>query len=303
MRCSQRTAFLVRLALLTLSLQLLVPQFLLAQNVEQDKATSCLWSITAGDTTIYLLGSIHVLKEEHYPLHNAIYQAFRAASHLVFEVNLDEISSPVAQRNSLTKGLFTDGRTLQEVLTPENFAFTKTQLKKLGYGIELFGRMKPWMLATTITLLELQKLGFETGLGVDQHIFQQAKAQGKTIEGLETIDDQLNLFDGLASHSQEQYLLHTLAEIDSIKQRTQSLIDSWTNGEIEGLQATLDNMKILPDVYDALIIRRNNNWLPQVESYLQNNETTMIVVGTLHLIGEHGLLARLKEKGYVIKQL
>ncbi|WP_447969718.1 TraB/GumN family protein [Nitrospira sp. M1] len=297
----QRRAFLLSLALFTF--QLLSPHFLLAQDVAHNNATSCLWSVTSGKNTAYLLGSVHVLKKENYPLHNTIDQAFRAASHLVFEVNLEEISSPLAQRRSLTKGLYTDGRTLKDVLSPENFAFTKTTLEKHGYGIELFSRMKPWMLATTITIVELQKLGFETGLGVDQHFFQKAKVQGQTIEGLETVEYQLNLFDGLSPNTQEQYLLQTLSEIDVLEQQTRQLVDSWTHGRIEGLEVMLEKMKKFPEMYEALIIRRNNNWLPQVESYLQNNETSMIVVGTLHLIGEQGLLALLKEKGYVITQL
>ncbi|GJL66838.1 MAG: GumN protein [Nitrospirales bacterium] len=259
--------------------------------------------MTSGKNTIYLLGSVHVLKQENYPLHDTINHAFESASHLVFEVNLEEIASPLTQKYSLSKGLYTDGLTLQDALSPENLAFVKSKLKKRGYRIEMFNRMKPWMLATTITMLELQKLGFGTNHGVDQHFFQKAKAQRKTVEGLETVEYQLNLFDGLSATTQEQFLLQTLVEVDILEQQTHQLVDSWTHGELEGLEVMLENMKKFPEVYEALITRRNNNWLPHFESYLQQHETTMIVVGTLHLLGKQGLLAMLREKGYVIKQL
>ncbi|GJL50571.1 MAG: GumN protein [Nitrospirales bacterium] len=259
--------------------------------------------MTSDQNTIYLLGSVHVLKQENYPLHDTINQAFESASHLVFEVNLDEISSPLTQKRSLTKGLYTDGRTLRDALSPGNFAFTKSKLKNRGYSIEMFNRMKPWMLATTITILELQKLGFGTDHGVDQHFFQRAKAQGKTVEGLETVEYQLNLFDSLSPKTQEQFLLQTLDEINILEQQTHQLVNSWTHGQIEGLEVMLENMKKFPEVYEALITRRNNSWLPHFESYLQKHETAMIVVGTLHLLGKQGLLAMLQEKGYVIKQL
>ncbi|WP_454063964.1 TraB/GumN family protein [Candidatus Nitrospira salsa] len=303
MRFQQQPGSLFRLILIALTLQLLLPHSLQANDVGQTHATSCLWSVTSGPNTIYLLGSIHVLKQENYPLHDTINQAFESASHLVFEVNLDEISSPLTQKRSLTKGLYTDGRTLRDALSPGNFAFTKSKLKNRGYSIEMFNRMKPWMLATTITILELQKLGFGTDHGVDQHFFQRAKAQGKTVEGLETVEYQLNLFDSLSAKTQEQFLLQTLDEIDILEQQTHQLVNSWTHGQIEGLEVMLENMKKFPEVYEALITQRNNNWLPHFESYLQKHETAMIVVGTLHLLGKQGLLAMLQEKGYVIKQL
>ena len=199
--------------------------------------------------------------------------------------------------------MYTDGQTLENVLSPENYTLAKTKLKKRGYKIELFKLMKPWMLASTITILELQKLGFETIHGVDQHFFEKAKAEGKTIEGLETVEYQLNLFDNLSPKTQEQFLLQTLGEIDILEQQTHQLVESWTHGLIKGLEVMLENMQEFPEVYEALITERNNDWLPHVESFLQKEEPYMMVVGTLHLLGEEGLLAMLKEKGYIIKQL
>ena len=276
---------------------LLVPASLRAE------ATSCLWAVSSANNTVYLLGSVHVLKHDNYPLHDNIYRAFDASSHLVFEVNLDEMSSPLTQLGSLTKGMYTDGQTLANALSPDNYAFVKSKLNERGYGINLFQLMKPWMLATTLTILELQKLGFATDQGVDQHLFQKAKAEGKTVEGFETVDYQLSLFDNLAPDTQEQFLLQTLGELDIIQEQTTELIDAWTDGRIEGLEVMQENMREFPDVYEALITRRNNNWLPSIESYLQKNDSYMIVVGTLHLLGKEGLLAMLKAKGYTIKQL
>ena len=264
---------------------------------------NCLWSVTSSHNTVYLLGSVHVLKQENYPLHDTIYQSFDNAQHLVFEVNLDEMSSPLTQISSLRKGMYTDGRTLSDALSPESYALTQTQLEKHGYNMGMFTLMKPWMLATTITILELQKLGFGTDHGVDQHFFEKAKAEGKSIEGLETVEYQLNLFDSLSPKTQESYLLQTLGEMNSLEQQTHNLVESWTQGRIEGLELMLDDMKKFPEVYEALITQRNKNWLPHVESYLLEHEPYMVVVGTLHLLGEKGLLAMLKEKGYTIAQL
>ncbi len=276
--------------------------FLLTSGLAQAGATNCLWSITSTHNTVYLLGSVHVLKQENYPLHTNIYRAFDAVSHLVFEVNLDDMSSPLTQMSSLKKGMYSDGQTLQDALSPKNYNLTKSKLTNRGYNMEMFKLMKPWMLASTITILELQKLGFGTNHGIDQHFFERAKAEGKTVEGLETVDYQLNLFDSLSPKTQEQFLLQTLEEIDILEKQTHLLVESWTHGRIKGLEVMLENMQNFPEVYEALITKRNIDWLPQIESYLENDAPSMIIVGTLHLLGKKGLLAMLKEKGYVIQQ-
>ncbi len=276
---------------------------LLTPSIPLARGKSCLWSVTSDHTTVYVLGSVHVLKQEHYPLSGPIHQAFDAAQHLIFEVNLDDMSSPITQINSLRKGMLTDGRTLKDVLTSDSYDLAKTTLEKHGYNMGMFTFMKPWMLAMTITILELQKLGFGTDLGVDQHFFEKAKTEGKTIEGLETVDYQLSRFDSLPPRIQEQFLLQTLGELDTLKQETNNLVESWTSGRVESLEVILENMQEFPEVYEALITQRNNNWMPHIEAYLQENEPYMVVVGTLHLVGEEGLLAMLKKKGYVIQQL
>ena len=302
MRFQQHSLSVPKAVLCAVTL-LIMPASLHAEDTAQTTATSCLWSVTSQQNTVYLLGSVHVLKEENYPLQENIDQAFASAPHLVFEVNLDEMSSPLTQLGSLTKGMYTNGQTLKGTLSPESYTLVETKLSHRGYGMTLFQLMKPWMLATTVTILELQKLGFETTQGVDQHLYQRAKLRGKTVEGFETVDYQLSLFDNLSPKTQEQFLLQTLGELDIIEQETNHLVESWIHGRIEGLEIMLENMKDFPDLYEALITQRNKNWLPQVESYLQKDEPYMIVVGTLHLLGEEGLLTMLKEKGYAVNQL
>ena len=244
---------------------LIILIFLLFPINAHADATSCLWKVSSLSNTVYLLGSVHVLRQENYPLHDTIYQAYDSAAHLVFEVDLDDTSSPANQADVLSKGLFDDGRTLQQALSPVNYKLAKKQLEKRGYSMTMFNLMKPWMLASTITILELQKLGFGTEYGVDQHFFHKAKKEGKTIQGLETTEYQLNLFDRLSSKTQELFLLQTLKEINILEQQTEQLVDSWTHGKIKGLEVLLESMQEFPEVYEALITRRNNNWLPHMK--------------------------------------
>ena len=282
---------------------LLAPVHLQATESHIHPPTSCLWKVQSDHNTVYLFGSIHLLKKENYPLHDNIYRALDEASHLVFEVNLDELNTPQVQVEAVAKGMYTNGRSLKDAISPESYAKVNTHLKNRGMSIEMFHLMKPWMMATTITTLELQKLGFQIDQGVDAHIFQRAKSAGKKIEGLETVSYQLGLFDSLSPKTQELFLLQTLEEISILEKETQQIVDSWSQGETEGLAIMLESMRQFPEVYQALITTRNNNWMSHIESYLNQKETYLVVVGTMHFLGDEGLLAMLQEKGFTIEQL
>lgn len=134
---------------------LLSPSHLQAAASHPSSPSSCLWKVQSDQNTLYLLGSIHLLKEENYPLPRNIYQAFEKASHLIFEVNLDELFSSQGQLELASKGMYTNGQSLKDTLSPESYARVKSYLTHQGLGMEPFHRMKPWLMATTITTLEL----------------------------------------------------------------------------------------------------------------------------------------------------
>lgn len=262
----------------------------------------CLWTVRSATNTVYMLGSIHVLQQEHYPLAPAIYEALERSDRIIFEVNLDELASPRVQLQMLTKGFYTNGQTLKDALSASSYEVVGTYLHDQGLSIESFQRVKPWMLATTLTTLELKKLGFAPDQGIDRHLYARAKAKARKIEGLETVEEQLNLFDRLSPKTQELFLLHTLRELTLLREQTQAIVSAWRKGRIEGFEDMLHGIQAFPEVYRALITDRNRRWLPVIESCLDENRPCFVVVGTLHLLGEHGLLALLAEKGYTIQQ-
>ena len=269
----------------------------------EESPTLCLWTVQSETNTVYVLGSIHVLKQQHYPLAPAIYEALEKSDRVVFEVDLEELKSPQVQLKMLTRGFYANRRTLREALSASSYEVIEAYLSDRGLSIEAFQRVKPWMLAATITTLELQKLGFAPDQGVDRHLYAKAKANGKQIEGLETVEEQLNLFDHLSSKTQELFLLHTLRELSLLKRQTQEIVKAWKEGRVEGFERMLHNMQEFPEVYQALITDRNRRWFPGIESYLKDNQPCFVIVGTLHLLGEHGLLAMLETKGYTVRQL
>ncbi len=267
------------------------------------KGQQILWKVESPLNTVFLAGSIHVLQKKHYPLHPVFDEAFNQSSRVMFEVDLDGISSPQAQMNMLRKGLYLNGESLPTVLSPESYATAKTGLAGLGLQIEDFNRMKPWMVATAVMAMELQKLGFESAYGVDRYFFEKAQAMGKAIQGLETVEFQLDLFAKLSPSIQEQFLLQTLEELKSLGAQVRDIVKAWKQGNVQELETLLAGMEEYPELNQALVINRNNDWLPHIEKALQEKEPVLIVVGALHLLGKDGLVAILKEKGYLVQQL
>ena len=273
------------------------------QEVPAAENPQILWKVQSSQNTIYLAGSIHVLQKHHYPLHHVFYDAFNESSRAIFEVDPEGLSSPLAQMNMLRKGLYLNGESLPNVLSPESYVTAKANLTELGMHIEDFHRMKPWMAATAIMALELQKLGFESTSGVARYFFEKAQSAGKDIQGLDTVEFQLDLFDKLPLSIQEQFLLQTLEDLKTLDTQVSELVKAWKHGNVQDLETLLVGMREYPELYQALVINRNNDWLPHIEQALHEKAPVFIVVGALHLLGKEGLVAALQKKGYIVQQL
>ncbi|MEE8126683.1 MAG: TraB/GumN family protein [Nitrospirales bacterium] len=273
-----------------------------AQESTVPPAHHILWKVQSSQNTIFLLGSIHVLRENNYPLGAPLYEAFEQASTVIFEVDLDELSSPVSQLQMLKKGLYSNGQNLQSVLSKESYQTAKADFASLGLDIKNFHPMKPWMAATAVMALEMQKLGYDSAYGVDRHFFTKAQKAGKEIKGLETVEFQLGLFDNLSGQMQEFFLLQSLEDLKDIEVRIKEMVDAWTQGNVKDLEGILEGMREYPELFQALVVSRNQKWIPQIEQALQQPEPAFIVVGALHLLGKEGLVAALQDKGYSVEQ-
>lgn len=263
-----------------------------------------LWKVEGpGGSVAYLLGSLHVLTAESYPLSPVINKAFGESKTLVEEIDLDEASDPTQMMAALTKAMLTDGRTLDQIIAPALYAEVKKRVEQAGLPMVAVQRMKPWLVAITLMAPTLQKAGFKPELGVDQHFFERAKASGMKRQALETLAFQLDSFDRLSPKLQEDMLKSTIEELDTQVTSVKEMAQAWTFGNVAAieklaLQALLES----PELYQRLLVERNNNWIPHVEGCLKDNAGCFIVVGAAHLVGPDGLPTLLQKKGYKITQ-
>ncbi len=263
-----------------------------------------LWKIEGeGGATAYLLGSLHVLTPEWYPLSPAINQAFADSKTLVEEVDIDEASDPTAMIAALAKAMLSDGKTLDQVVAPEVFAEVKRRADKSGLPMLALQRMKPWLVAITLMAPTLQAAGFKPELGVDRHFYDRAKVSGMKRQSLETIAYQLDRFDQLSPKLQEDLLKVTMEDIDTEVTVVKEMAQAWSTGNVASMEAmTLAALKESPELYTRLLVERNSNWVPHVEACLKKNAGCFIVVGAAHLVGPDGLPALLAKKGYKVTQ-
>ncbi len=279
---------------------ILVP--LSADSVAAEKRS--LWRVRSKSNVVYLLGSIHYLKPQSYPLAQEMEAAFKDAKKMIFEINLESAEGGRAQQLMAAKGIYTDRTTLKDHVSPATYALAEKQLKELGLDIQIFNQFKPWFTALTVLALKLQAMGFDPGKGIDQYFFRKAKKEKKEVGGFETLEYQFSLFDGMPERVQESLLLQTLSGGDLTETAVDAIVKAWTAGDLQALETLLlQGLKEFPELYQRLIVERNRAWLPKIESCLSQNENYLVVAGAGHLAGKNGLIEMLTAKGYSVEQL
>jgi len=264
---------------------------------------SPLWKVRSKNNVVYLLGSIHYLKPQNYPLDPAIEAAFKDAKKLAFEIDLESGEAGQREQLMVLKGVYADGKTLKDHVAPETYALAEKQLKALRLDIQIFNQFEPWVTALTVLGLKLQAMGFDPGQGIDRYFFRKAKKERKETVGFETLEYQLGLFDGLPERVQEALLLQSLDDADLTETAASAVVKAWASGDLQALDALLlQGMRDHPELYRALIVDRNRAWLPKIESYLSQNENYLVIVGAGHLAGKDGLIEMLKAKGYSVER-
>ena len=266
--------------------------------------TTCLWKIDSEHNTVYLLGSIHVLRQEDHPLPKLMEDAYDDADALVFEIDSASAETAGAQYMMLSKATGDGPDTLRTMLTEDAYDIATEEVAELGLNIEQLGVFETWFVALYIEVLKYEQLGFKPEYGVDEYFYNRAQQEGKDLHALETLEYQIDLFDQLSWPDQEMLLLETFDEIDYYESMSQTMVDSWRTGNTTTIEETaLGPFEEYPHLYTKFVSERNENWLPQIEGFLEEGDDYLVIVGAGHLVGPDGLVALLQSEGYSIEQV
>ncbi len=267
---------------------------------------SFLWKIQSKEGIAYLFGSIHVAKSEFYPLAPKIEQSFDKARVLAVEADPDKGADQDLQQRMLLTALYAGEDTLRQHLSKETYELAAREMRLLGLPMEKFSRVKPWFLALTIGILELQRLGYNPEYGMDRYFAGKARGKKKIVE-LESFDYQLNLLNDFSDREQKLFLLYTILDIKSVEKDIDQLMHSWRTGDAKTMESivmrSLNQSPELLPLFEKLFYRRNREMTGKIEQYLRSRDTCFIVVGAAHLVGRQGIIELLKGKGYEVEQM
>ena len=271
----------------------------LAQNEK-----SFIWRVGSDGSTVHILGSIHFLKKENYPLPPKIEKAFDESDTLVVEANIND-ESKINPAMIMEHAFYPESDTLQSHVSKETYEQIQGEAGGLGIPPEQINRCRPWFLAVTISSLEFMKLGYDPRYGIDYHFLAKAANLKRVLE-LESLDYQIKILSGLSDMEQELFLLYTLRDLKIGGQEFDELFKAWVSGDSQGMESIMTKYakedRGLSSAYEKLVYERNRNMAGKIEAYLKTKGTYFVITGAAHLVGEKGIIEILRGKGYRVVQ-
>lgn len=263
-----------------------------------------MWRVDGASNSIYLLGSIHLLRQQDHPLPSVIDTAYEDAEVIVMELDMDDLDPMETQQAFNRAGVLRDGQTLRDLMGDELYAEAETAAMASDIPIELLSQSEPWLAAITVELMALYRIGFNPMFGVEMTMTTRAARDGKPIEGLETVEEQLSFLDGLPLDVQNEMLLQTLRESAGLSEQIDELIVAWRHGDTATLDSgLLESIAEETKLHDVLIVQRNRAWVDAILEWLDDDEDYLVVVGALHLVGDDGVPTLLEQRGIGVHQL
>ena len=228
------------------------------------RGETSVWSVKGARNTVYLAGSVHALPKDDSAFPEQLERAYKAANVIVLEVDLDDMNPLDAIKFITTQRHTARQPALEDVVGAEPYARVTKLAASLEVPETVIAKLEPWSAALILTQYALTKTGFDPQLGIDMQITERARTDGKPIEGLETVIDQLSVFDARSFEEQTRFLLDSAEDVPKLNEDLQELIAAWRTGDLRALEkAFLEERAKSPELYDALLGVRNRKWLPQ----------------------------------------
>jgi len=278
--------------------------FSLLISVNIVNAASTVWQVSSGNKVLYLAGAIHQLRSADYPLPAEFDSAYKRADILVFETDMGLLSDPLTQRRMQQAVTYQDGTTLKQRVSAPVYNKVAAKWQQAGLPPLLLKFIRPGGVVMTLTMAQLHDSGVDAE-GVDQHFHLRANSDSKPVIGLESVDLQIGYLADMGVGNEDSFLQQTLAELEQSNQFMDQLIRAWRDGDLVQLERLIieDMRRDFPAIYNSLLVQRNLNWLPQLQTMLNDGPVELVLVGAGHLVGPDGLLQQLESQGYTVRQV
>lgn len=267
-------------------------------------ADAPVWQIEKQANSIYLAGTIHLLSADDYPLPDAFERAYAGSEIIYLETDGAQLQSADFQQRMMQRLSYPEGESLTEHISEHTLQALQRYFSERGIPIERMLGFRAGMLTIIMTINELNRLGIRSA-GVDEFYERRAREDGKRLGQLETAEAQLGFLANLGVGREDEVLQYQIDEMQRLPELWQQLMRNWRKGNLAALESiTMADMRDrFPAMYEVLIRQRNTDWLPRIEAMFETPEVEMVLVGSLHLVGDDGLLAGLARRGYQVRQL
>lgn len=260
-----------------------------------------LWVVKDEDTTIYLFGTVHILKPGLNWFDDGVKAAFDKSDRLVLEM----VEPPAAETQALFGKLAIDqtGKTLRSKMNDTDRAVYEAALTKIGLPTQALDPFDPWAAAVTMSVLAIQKLGFDVNSGVEKQLSIAANAVKKPIGGVETMEYQLGIFDNMPEDEQIRFLMTSAKAIGDAEQMMGKMVELWGAPDPDGLGQLMNEGLSSRLIYDALLTKRNANWAKWIKAEMDKPGVIFMAVGTGHLAGPTSVQSLLPAYGLTAERV
>ncbi|ADK99986.1 TraB/GumN family protein [Brevundimonas subvibrioides] len=259
-----------------------------------------LWVVRDADSTLYLFGTVHVLRPETAWGTARVDAAFDSADRVILEIsNPDDQAAiqPLIQQYGLSPD-----RPLSSLLTPAELTRLDAAAQTIGATAAQLDPLRPWLVGLSLSIAPLVKAGYDPQSGVEMILKARAEAAGKPISGFETIDKQVSILAGLSEETQLAFLRATLEKVENATAELDALVGAWATGDVASIErlGVTEMRNQSEEIYQALLVRRNTDWAGQIQTLLEGSGTVFIAVGSAHLAGDDSVQAILEQRGVAV---
>ena len=263
-------------------------------SAAQDVPNTLLWKVEGKDIKpSYVFGTLHLVPQSDFLLKKKVENAFMETHLLVLELDMDD---PGLQAETMKHASMKDGQTLDKLFTPDEYSAIDAELQaSVGVGLKMFNTFKPFV----ISAFFVAKLVGEQPASFEGALMSMAQAQGNEVEGLETIAQQMAMFDKLPYEAQADDIVDMINDMEGTKKLYMNMVEMYKAENLKGLSDMMDEYLDGENEMEILLVERNRTWIPMIEAKAKA-QPTFFGVGAGHLGGPEGVIALLMKAGYTV---
>lgn len=267
-----------------------------------------LWQVQGKESSarVYLFGSLHYGSDTFYPLPDVVLAAYRNSDALAVELDIDALVASDVQEKLREYGVHSGKQHLMARIGKDSWEQLDTISASMGVNAQQFSQLRPWLVAMQLTNLQLSRSGYQQALGLDKYFLTTARGKKPILE-LESLDEQMKLFNKLSDAEQLAFLQMTLDDYATGKESLAKLAEAWYQGDEQALNtlvfSAFKRNELGKKLYQFIFVKRNQQMLAAIDTYIKSSQKIFLVVGIGHMLGEDGLVALLEQQGYRVQRI